>query len=64
MCTDQELIQICRLCVERKLWASSSLVHVQTPVKVFGDVHGQFADLQRFFAAYVDCMLMNAHECS
>ena len=43
---------MCRLCVERKCWASSSLVKLRTPLKLFGDVHGQFADLQRFFAAY------------
>ena len=25
---------------------------MRTPCKIFGDVHGQFADLQRFFSAY------------
>ena len=52
LCTDAELISMCRLCIERKCWASSSLVKLRTPLKIFGDIHGQFADLQRFFAAY------------
>lgn len=52
VCTDAELIAMCRLCVERKCWAASSLVRARTPLKIFGDIHGQFADLQRFFAAY------------
>ena len=52
LCTDNELLSMCRLCVERKCWASGSLVKLRTPVKVFGDIHGQFADLMRFFAAY------------
>ena len=45
-------IRRARFAVERKLWCTSSLVKVRTPLKLFGDVHGQFADLQRFFAAY------------
>jgi len=52
VCTDSEIIAMCRLAVERKAWATSSLANVKTPVKVFGDIHGQFADLQRFFSAY------------
>ena len=52
VCTDSELIQMCRLCVERKCWATSALVKCRTPLKLFGDIHGQFGDLQRFFAAY------------
>ena len=52
VCTDAELIQMCRLCVERKCWATSALVKCRTPLKLFGDIHGQFGDLQRFFAAY------------
>ena len=27
-------------------------MRVRSPLKLFGDIHGQFADLQRFFAAY------------
>ena len=36
--SDSELLAMCRLCAERKLWASSSLVRVPTPVKLFGDI--------------------------
>ena len=52
VCTDQELLSMCRLCIERKCWAGSSLVKLRTPLKIFGDVHGQFADLLRYFGAY------------
>ena len=52
LCTDAEIISMCRLCIERKCWATSSLVRLRTPLKLFGDIHGQFSDLQRFFAAY------------
>jgi len=52
VCTDGELLTMCKLCTERRMWADSSLVSMRTPVKIFGDVHGQFADLQRFFAAF------------
>jgi len=52
ICTDGELLTMCRLCIERRMWATSSLVSIKAPTKVFGDLHGQFGDLQRFFTAF------------
>jgi len=52
LCTERELLDMCRLVVQRRCWCDSSCVHLQTPCKIFGDVHGQFADLKRFFSAY------------
>ena len=47
-----ELITMCRFAVSRRLWCDASCVRVQAPVKVFGDLHGQFDDLLRFFDEY------------
>jgi hypothetical protein len=52
LCSDRELIAMCRFGIARRMWASSSLVKMSTPVKVFGDIHGQFADLMRYFATF------------
>ena len=52
LCTDRELILLCKFAIARKMWASSSLVEMSTPVKVFGDIHGQFGDLMRYFATF------------
>lgn len=52
LCTDSELIDMCRLVKQRNVWCNSTCVMMSTPCKIFGDIHGQFADLQRFFAAY------------
>jgi len=38
--------------VEPILRAEPALVHVRAPVKVFGDIHGQFGDLMSFFREY------------
>ena len=38
--------------VKRVIAAQPSLVHVQAPAKVFGDVHGQLRDLLLLFAYY------------
>ena len=38
--------------VKRVVAAQPSLVHVQAPVKIFGDVHGQLRDLLLLFAYY------------
>jgi protein phosphatase len=34
------------------MWTTSSLVPLKAPLKICGDLHGQFGDLQRFFAAF------------
>jgi len=52
VCTDAELLIMCKLCLERRMWTTSSLVPLKAPLKIFGDLHGQFGDLQRFFAAF------------
>jgi hypothetical protein len=52
LCSDREIIAMCKFSIARRLWASSSLVEMSTPVKVFGDIHGQFGDLMRYFATY------------
>lgn len=36
-----------------QLWTDSSLVSVRAPCKIFGDLHGQFEDLLRFFWHFV-----------
>lgn len=51
--TDAELLLLCENAVRNKLWSDTSCVSVQAPVKVFGDIHGQFQDLLRFFDEYV-----------
>ena len=51
--TDEELLLLCENAVRNKLWSDTSCVSVQVPVKVFGDIHGQFQDLLRFFDEYV-----------
>ena len=50
--SDAELIAMCKLAKERRLWSDSSVVHVRTPVKLFGDIHGQYSDLLRYFASF------------
>ena len=50
--SDAELLCMCKLAKERRLWSDSSVVSVRTPVKIFGDLHGQYADLLRYFAAF------------
>ena len=40
------------LLVPTRCRCDSSCVRLRTPCKIFGDVHGQFADLQRFFSAF------------
>lgn len=52
LCSDCELLDMCRLVRERRWWCQSSCVKLRTPCKIFGDVHGQFSDLRRFFSAY------------
>ena len=50
--------QIVQLCVEthavlsKQYKSSGALARVETPVKVFGDVHGQMLDLKRLFNAF------------
>ena len=51
--TDAELLLLCDNAVRNKLWSDTNCVSVQAPVKVFGDIHGQFQDLLRFFDEYV-----------
>lgn len=51
--TDAELLLLCENAVQNKLWSDTSCVSVEAPVKVFGDIHGQFQDLLRFFEEYV-----------
>ena len=50
--SDAELLCMCKLAKERRLWSDSSVVSVRTPVKIFGDLHGQYDDLLRYFAAF------------
>ena len=52
MVSDDELIVLCENACAKRFWCDSSLVEVATPAKVFGDLHGQFADLLRFFDEY------------
>lgn len=52
LCSDRELVAMCKFAIARRLWARSSLVEMATPVKVFGDIHGQFGDLMRYFATF------------
>lgn len=49
--TGGEIINLC-MQTEALVEKESSCLKVQAPVKVFGDVHGQYADLMRLFAAY------------
>ena len=44
VCSDGELISMCKLAVERQCWCDSSCVQLRTPIKVFGDVHGQVGE--------------------
>ena len=53
MVSDDELIVLCENACAKRFWCDSSLVEVAAPVKVFGDLHGQFADLLRFFDEYL-----------
>lgn len=46
-----EVIDLC-MQTEALVEKESSCLKVQAPVKVFGDIHGQYADLMRLFAAY------------
>ena len=37
--------------------AEPTVVDLPAPCKVFGDIHGQFTDLKKFFATYGVCPL-------
>ena len=43
-----QLIEACEACLK----ADPMLVRTKAPMKVFGDIHGQYADLMRFFDLY------------
>ena len=42
------IIELCNQ-AEAVLRNQSILLHVQSPIKIFGDIHGQYSDLMRFF---------------
>jgi Calcineurin-like phosphoesterase len=35
-----------------EFFAPSTVLHLNAPVKIFGDLHGQFGDLMRLFSEY------------
>lgn len=47
-----ELVMLATLATDLLKTSSSTLVEIEAPVKVFGDIHGQFADLLEFFRRY------------
>ena len=51
MLTAKELIGVVNAASEL-VGESATLVNVRAPVKIFGDLHGQFADLLEFFRRY------------
>jgi protein phosphatase len=46
--------EIAELCdaAERLFTRESSVLQIRAPVKIFGDLHGQFSDLMRLFDEY------------
>jgi diadenosine tetraphosphatase ApaH/serine/threonine PP2A family protein phosphatase len=44
----EEIIELCNQ-AQTVIESQSMLVHVGAPAKVFGDIHGQYSDLMRFF---------------
>lgn len=46
--------EIAELCdaAERLFSQESSVLQIRAPVKIFGDLHGQFGDLMRLFDEY------------
>jgi protein phosphatase len=48
MFKNEEIIELCNQ-AEAIIKDQATLVEVETPVKIFGDIHGQYADMMRFF---------------
>ena len=46
-----EVIELCES-AERIFCQESSVLQLRAPVKIFGDLHGQFGDLMRLFDEY------------
>jgi hypothetical protein len=46
-----EVIELCEN-AERIFAQESSVLQLRAPVKIFGDLHGQFGDLMRLFDEY------------
>jgi protein phosphatase len=44
----EHIISLCEACLD-VLANQPMIIHVQAPIKVFGDIHGQYQDLMRFF---------------
>lgn len=44
----EEIIDLCNQAQEI-IEKQAMLIHIEAPVKVFGDIHGQYSDLMRFF---------------
>jgi diadenosine tetraphosphatase ApaH/serine/threonine PP2A family protein phosphatase len=49
--TSDEILQLCEL-AQPVLESEPTLLQLSAPVKVFGDIHGQYADLMRLFDQY------------
>ncbi len=46
--TSDQIIQLCEL-AENIIKNQPVLIRVESPTKIFGDIHGQYSDLMRFF---------------
>eukprot|EP00294_Goniomonas_avonlea_P002910 CAMPEP_0114555610 /NCGR_PEP_ID=MMETSP0114-20121206/8844_1 /TAXON_ID=31324 /ORGANISM="Goniomonas sp, Strain m" /LENGTH=499 /DNA_ID=CAMNT_0001740753 /DNA_START=8 /DNA_END=1507 /DNA_ORIENTATION=- len=51
LCSAYDMLQLLRHC-GKLMAAEPTLARVKTPVKIFGDIHGQLRDLLAFFSLY------------
>ena len=47
----EDIINLCNL-AEQIIVSQPNILQAKPPLKIFGDIHGQFTDLMTFFAYY------------
>lgn len=47
----EHIIMLCNM-AEEIIVSQPMILQAKTPLKIFGDIHGQFTDLMSFFALY------------